>query len=367
MPPDDKDPKIAVNKFLKELEGKIDPTALAAAKSMLDPSKPETEPLLTALATGLQNGWEAHSTLGRVQQEAAEARRQAEAIRQDYLAKEEAVIAYKQHLESSAVSFDEYNYLKSQHEIASNQLALAAEKLSELGIDLAGGDQDYNRNQNIHNPNHMNRNTNSNQNQNGQGSQGQQNLTSQNQNQNQNRQDPIRYMTEAAAQQSQESVVAGLLVEQARMAAMMQEHQALTGKPLDTVALTLEAIENNVTPAKYWEKKFEIGKLREEAAAKAREQQIEYRAQEIAAKRLSEERMTGFNQQNNQFKNAASYAYRAGADDRNAKEQPKINDFMASTMQATADAVREYESIAATGKFTDGQTVEEARRAMGIG
>jgi hypothetical protein len=173
-------------------------------------------------------------------------------------------------------------------------------------------------------------------------------------------------MTVEQAQAVQEQVVAGTLLEQARMTAMMNEHQALTGKPLDIVALTQEALDKNMPPAKYWEQKFKITDLRQEAQVKQREAEIEYRAQEIVAKRLSEERMTGFNQQNNQFKNAASYAYQAAVNDRGAKEVPRINDFMASTMQATSDAVREYESVMATGKFTDGQTMEEARRSMGI-
>lgn len=361
--PTPEDKSSAVTKFLKELEGKVDPVALEAAKSTLDPSKPEAEPLLTALATGLQNGWAAQSTLGRVQQEAAEARRQAEAIRQDYLAKEEAVIAYKQHLESNAVSFDDYNQVKAQLDLVQQQQQAALLKLNELGIDLDGGGQN-NMNQNTQfNNQNPNYNQNPNQNPNRQqGSQGQQNQ----QNQNQNPTQPFNYMTVEQAQAVQEQVVAGTLLEQARMTAMMNEHQALTGKPLDIVALTQEALDKNMPPAKYWEQKFKITDLRQEAQVKQREAEIEYRAQEIVAKRLSEERMTGFNQQNNQFKNAASYAYQAAVNDRGAKEVPRINDFMASTMQATSDAVREYESVMATGKFTDGQTMEEARRSMGI-
>lgn len=360
--PTPEDKSSAVTKFLKELEGKVDPVALEAAKSTLDPSKPEAEPLLTALATGLQNGWAAQSTLGRVQQEAAEAKRQAEAIRQDYLAKEEAVIAYKQHLESNAVSFDDYNQVKAQLDLVQQQQQAALLKLNELGIDLDGGGQN-NMNQNTQfnnqNPNYnQNPNQNPNRQQGNQGNQGNQ--------QNQNPTQPFNYMTVEQAQAVQEQVVAGTLLEQARMTAMMNEHQALTGKPLDIVALTQEALDKNMPPAKYWEQKFKITDLRQEAQVKQREAEIEYRAQEIVAKRLSEERMTGFNQQNNQFKNAASYAYQAAVNDRSTKDVPKINDFMASTMQATSDAVREYESVMATGKFTDGQTMEEARRSMGI-
>lgn len=358
MPLSPEEKNDAVSKFLKEVEGKVDPAALEKAKGLLTTQNPENESLLTVLATGFQNGMATQAAMSKAQQEAAEARRQVEALRQDHLAQTEAIAAYKEYLESSAVPYDQYMAAKSELELAQAQLARTNSRLNELGIDYddptskpQGKQMNTQDNQNGQNGQYQNRQTNT---------------------QNPAPRPPFEYVTVERQREAFDHLAGGVLIESAKQAVMLAEHQRLTGQELDLVALSQEATRQGIPPSQLWEQRYDIPKLRAEHAQKAQEDKIEYQVRERVAKALSEERMAGTSSQMNQFKNAGSYAYRAAADDRtfnpvNGQTIPKVNDFITSTNLATEAALREYDSYQQTGKFTDGKTLDETKRALGIG
>lgn len=342
----------AVDKFLGDLNGKVDAATLEKAKSMLDPTKADSESLMTALATGLQNGYMAQADYAKKTQELANARREVERFKQEYLDKTEALETWQRHLESNVVGLDEFNAAQQQIQLLQAQRDQALGRLNELGVDFDEGQnrnglppgakmQEQNQNQNSKTP-----------------------VNSQSPNSGQRPENPLRYLTTDQFQNSAEQLAGGLLLEAAKQSAMAVEHQQLTGKPLDIVALTQEAIQAGKTPERLWQEKFDIEKLRVEAKTKAEEARIEFLANERAAKIMSEARATG---QSQTFKNAGPYTYRAAFQERGVADAPKPADFQFSAEQATMAAVREYEALGATGKFTDGQTLAEASREMGMG
>lgn len=332
--------KAALDRFLKDLNGKVDQATFDQTKAILgDPTKPEAQSLITAITTGMQNGYMAQSDYARKSQELADRNRQVEAIQKEYLTKAEALETYKEYLGQNAVSASEYQEVQAQMNLLQTQNSQFANQLKELGLenDEVNKRMTTPNNQNPANPNSPNPN----------------------QPAPKAPESPIRYFSVDQYQQAAEQQVRGTLMEAARVSQMAADHFNLTGQSLDLPALTQEALDKGKLPFDYWSEKFEIPKLRAAKATEAMNAQIEAKANEIAAKKISEARMTGVSANLGNSRNHPIYDVAVPAERQPGQKDVKFEQGMYSA-DAVQKAVEEYEAIMNTGKLTDGMTVQQA-------
>lgn len=321
----------ALDRFLKSLQGSMDADTLAKAQQFLDPTNTEYQPLIAAIATGQQRGWMAQDDYQRKTQQLAEERRQLEAVKADFLSKQQALQAYKDHLETNFLPAEEFQEVQRRMEMLQGQLQMATQKLQEYGEEFESpADQ-------------------------GKSSTGQRNLNMNTQ--TQKPESPFKYMTVEQGQQALEQLAQGTLMGQAQMLQMMQEHRALTGQDLNITQLTAEALQNGKLPADYWQEKFEISKLRAQFAEQQRNQEIEEKAKALAAKMVSSAMEAG---QGGGGLRGNGNPFFADMTREPSQRQLVGADLPSDRSEYATDraAVEAFMSISQTGKLPDGTPVQ---------
>jgi len=256
-----------LDKFLKSLQGAMNPEALAKAQAFLDPTKPENQSIIDAITIGSQRGWMAQDDYQRRRQEVERERQQLEALRGDFLQKQEALQNYKEYLETNFLPADQFEAAQQQIQLLQSQLQMASTKLEEYGEELAVAKTAPQPQVQSSQRGSMST--------------------------EQKPEAPFKYVTVEQNQALAEQLVQGTLMGSAQMLQMMQEHQALTGQTLNITDLTTEALKANRLPADYWAEKYQINDLRQKFAERQRQAEIEEQAKALAAKMVSAQMETG--------------------------------------------------------------------------
>lgn len=267
----------AFDDWLNGLQGHLSQEDYAAMRAIY--GKSEAAQQYAATSTMMRADYSRQTQAQKNEFETKLAQLSQEAARLDALDKQMA--EWEEYVRTNTVSAADYqaavnemNQLKQYREHTEN-------KIRALGLDevINGLEEDPNLQQGGQ---QMSVNNNQNQNNNGQQ---QQNFNPQNLPGN-------RYATAQAVQNQIQEAGISAIAAQAALMDMDDEYRTLTGKGLpNRHMLIVEALQAGKPLIDYISEKFELPKLKAEATQKANEAEIERRAQERAAKIVSENRI----------------------------------------------------------------------------